>query len=96
MSVKLQPTLDKVAIKRHKQKDVSDGGIILPGQSNKKSNYGEVIAVGPGGFNQDGSVRPMGIKKGDIVFFTDDYYSTVVETGIVIVAEEDILAVVKD
>ena len=40
-------------------------------------------------------MRKMSIKKGDIVFFTDEYFYTVAENGIVIVSEEDVLAVVK-
>ena len=93
--MKLQPTLDRIAIKRHPKDEKSDGGIVIPEKAKEESNYGEVLAVGPGGFNQDGSRRLMGVKKGDIVFFTD-YHVTTTKSNVVIVDEEDILAIVKE
>ena len=92
--MKLQPTLDRVAIKRHPKENKSKGGIVLPDNAKEESSYGEVVAVGPGGFNQDGTRRPMEVKKGDIVFFTD-YHITTEKSGIVIADLEDILAVVS-
>ncbi len=93
--MKLEPTLDRVAIKREPKEEVSKGGIILPDDAKKESNFGEVVAVGPGGFNADGTRRPMCVKAGDIVFFSD-YHITQTKSKVVIVDEEDILAVVKD
>ena len=90
--MKLLPTLDRVAIIREPKKQKSNGGIILPCE--KESNYGEVVAAGPGGWNQDGSRREMSVKKGDIVFFTD-YHTTTTDSKVVIVDEEDVLAIVK-
>ena len=94
MKPQLIPTLDRVAIKRDKTKDVTAGGIHLPKPAQEESNYGEVVAVGPGGWNADGSRREMSVKKGDIVFFTD-YHITTTESKVVIVDDEDILAIVK-
>ena len=90
--MKLIPTLDRVAIIREERKKKSDGGILL--SQKKESNYGEVIAVGPGGFNMDGSRRPMSVEKGDIVFF-GAYHDTATGSKVVIVDDEDILAIVK-
>ena len=92
--MKLTPTLDRVAIIREDKKQKTDGGIILPDGSKEESNYGEVVAVGPGGFNEDGSRREMSVKVGDVVFFTD-YHVTVTGCKTVIVDDEDILAIVK-
>lgn len=92
--MKLTPTLDRVAIIREEKKKTSKGGIILPDKAKEESNFGTVTAVGPGAFNMDGSRREMSVKKGDIVFFTD-YHVTQTESKIVIVDDEDILAVVK-
>lgn len=93
--MKLTPTLDRVAIIREKKEQRTKGGIILPDEAKKESNYGKVVAVGPGGFNQDGSRREMSAKEGDRVFFTD-YHVTVTGSDVVIVDDEDILAIVKD
>ena len=91
----LQPTLDRVAIIREDKKKTSKGGIIIPDGAKEESNYGTVKAVGPGAFNQDGSRREMSVKEGDVVFFTD-YHITVTGCKVVIVDDEDILAIVKD
>jgi len=93
--MKLIPTLDRVAIIREEKKKTSKGGIILPDKAKEESNFGTVVAVGPGAFNMDGSRREMSIKKGDVVFFTD-YHITQTESKVVIVDDEDILAVVSN
>lgn len=93
--MKLTPTLDRVAIMPDPKEEVSKGGIVIPGKAQKEVNYGTVLAVGPGGFNTDGTRRPMSVKVKDRVLFTDCHLT---ETGtkIVIVDDEDILAVAKD
>lgn len=93
--MKLFPTLDRVAIEREDSETQTEGGIILPDKSQKESNYGIVLAVGQGGFNADGTRRPMGIKVGDRVLFTD-YHTTTTGSKVVICDEEDILAVARD
>lgn len=92
--MKLTPTLDRVAIRREETEKKTEGGIILPEKAQKESNYGIVIAVGPGAFNPDGTRRPVGIKVDDRVLFTD-YHTTSTGSDIVIVDEEDILAVAR-
>lgn len=92
--MKLEPILDRVAIKRDDSETITKGGIVLTGK--KKSNFGKVVGVGPGAFAMDGSRNPMDVKVGDYVFFTEDYYITKVEGNIVIVDIEGILAVVRD
>lgn len=91
----LTPTLDRVAIMPDPKEEKTKGGILIPGNAQKEVNYGTVIAVGPGGFNQDGSRRPMSVAVKDRVFFTDCHLT---ETGtkVVIVDDEDILAVAKE
>lgn len=93
--MKLTPTLDRVAILPDPKEEKSKGGIIIPGKAQKETNYGTVVAVGPGGFNMDGTRRPMSVKVKDRVFFTDCHLT---QTGskVVIVDDEDILAVAKD
>jgi len=92
--MKLQPTLDRVAIIKDEEK-VTKGGIILPDNIKKKKlKFGIVVAVGPGEFNDDGSRRPMSVKKGDRVVFIDQYPPF---GGEILMADDaDILAIVKD
>ena len=92
--MKLAPTLDRVAIRRDNKEKLSAGGIILGAKAEQKSNFGTVLAVGPGGWYQDGTRRAMSVKVGYKVLFTD-YHTTETTSKVVIVDEEDILAVVK-
>ena len=98
--MKLKPTLDRVVIKVESLPATSAGGIILPKAKDKDdgeeltSNYGVVLAVGPGGYNADGSQRKMPFKHGDKVFFTA-YSLCETPDGLVIVEESDILAVME-
>lgn len=95
--MKLEPILDRVAIKRDDTETKTKGGVILPEKrKGKQSNFGEVIGIGPGAFAMDGSRNGMDVKVGDHVFFTEDYYCTKVEGNVVIVDIEGILAVVRD
>lgn len=93
--MKLQPTLDRVIILKETQETKSAGGIIIPGETEKETNFGTVVAVGPGGFNMDGSLREISVKVKDKVFFTN-YYTTLSGSKMVVVADEDVLAIVKD
>jgi len=93
--MKLTPTLDRVAILPDPKEEKSKGGILIPNKAQKEVNYGTVVAVGPGGFNMDGSRRPMSVAVKDRVFYNDCHLT---ETGsrVVIVDDEDVLAVAKD
>ena len=65
--------------------------IYLPEQAQSKQTKGGVLSVGPGKHLESGAVLSSGLKVGDTVLFTK-YGGVEVEDGIVIVAEENILA----
>ena len=47
------------------------GGLILPDAGDKKSNEGEVLAVGPGYRAHNGELIPTGVAVGDKVLLPD-------------------------
>ena len=71
--IKIKPLQDRVLLKDYKDKGESKGksGIILPESVNedKDTKKGEVVAVGPGKYD-DGVLVPMTLKKGDIVVYS--------------------------
>lgn len=69
MTKVILPLSNRVFIKRLQSK-TSKGGILLPGSAQEKPKQGEVLAVGPGRLNEDGTVQPMCVKTGDIVLFS--------------------------
>lgn len=70
MSIELKPLGDRVIVKPVEKEEVSKGGIILPDTVKEKPQEGEVLAVGPGKVNDDGSRTVMEIAVGDRVMFS--------------------------
>ena len=65
----LKPLLDRVVIKRLAEENKTAGGLIIPDTAKEKPSTGEVVAVGPGGRDEDGKVVAMTLKVGDKVLF---------------------------
>ena len=97
---KIQPLADRVVIKRLDAEEKTKSGIIIPGTANEKPQQGEVIAVGPGKWNEDGDERlALEVKIGDKVLFPS-YISNTSEfkidgQDVLIVSEDNIIAILK-
>lgn len=92
----LKPLQDRVVIKMLESEETTKSGIILASTSKEKPQIAEVIAVGPG-MKVEGKVVPVEVKKGDKVVVSK-YSGTEIkyeEEDLIIVREEDILAVVE-
>jgi chaperonin GroES len=63
------PLGDRVAVRRVEEEAKSKGGIIIPDTAKEKPQEGEVIAVGPGAWDDQGKRVPMDLKVGDRVLF---------------------------
>ena len=69
----------------------------MPDTAKEKRKRGEVIATGKGKVLDDGKLRTMSVKKGDIVLFTS-YAGTEIKmdgTDYLIMDESDIIAVIE-
>ncbi|MGE5508147.1 MAG: co-chaperone GroES [Chitinophagales bacterium] len=90
----IKPLADRVVVKVLSQEEVTRGGIVLPDTAKEKPQEGEVVAVGPGKY-EDGKLVPMAVKAGDKVIFSK-YGGTEVKVDgeeYLILRESDILAV---
>lgn len=67
--MKLRPLNDHVLVRREKPEEVSKGGIILAPTAQTKSRTGEVLAVGPGTYLENGTRRPIEVQVGQVVYF---------------------------
>ena len=92
----IRPLQDRVLAKRVEQEEQVRGGIIIPDTAKEKPQQAEVIAVGPGKFNDDGKRTPVDVKQGDKILIGKYSGSEIRidEEDFVILREDEILAVV--
>ncbi|MDH3525295.1 MAG: co-chaperone GroES [Acidobacteriota bacterium] len=96
MSVNVRPLHDRVLVKRLETKEQVRGGIIIPDTAKEKPQEAEVMAVGPGELQEDGSRKPMDVKVGDRVLVGKYSGSDIKidDDDYVIMRENEILAVI--
>ncbi len=95
---KIQPLNDRVVVKRLEAEDKTKSGIIIPDNAKEKPQQAEVLAVGPGKYNEDGDERiPLSVKVGDKVLFKKWGADEVKIDGeeVLVLAESDIIAILK-
>ena len=67
--MKVRPLHDRLLVKRVAEEEKTKGGIIIPETAKEKPIEGKVMAVGNGKVLDDGTVRPLDVKKGDRILF---------------------------
>ncbi|HVB65938.1 MAG TPA: co-chaperone GroES [Nitrolancea sp.] len=95
---KIRPLGDRVLVRPSQREEVTKSGIVLPDTAKEKPQRGEVVAVGAGKINEDGSRQPVDVKAGDQVLFAK-YAGTelkIEDDEFLILSEKDILAVVSE
>jgi chaperonin GroES len=93
---KFRPLHGRVVVKRVEAEEKSKGGIIIPDTAKEKPQQGEVVAVGPGGRDENGKLIPMDLKAGDRVLFGKWSGTEVKLDGeeLLIMKESDIMGVI--
>ncbi len=92
----VKPLGERVFVKVSPSEEKTAGGILLPDTAKEKPQVGEVVAVGPGKRNEDGSYSALEVKVGDKVLYSK-YAGTDIKLGgddYVLLSEKDILAAV--
>ena len=94
--MKFRPLHDRIVVKRIESEDKTAGGIIIPDTAKEKPQEGEVIAVGPGGRDENGQIQPLDVKAGDRILFGKWSGTEVKLDGeeLLIMKESDIMGVV--
>ncbi len=94
----VRPLHDHVLVKRFPESDISRGGIIIPDTAKEKPIQGEVVSVGQGRISEKGELRPLDVKKGDRVLFSQMSGTEVKidSDDLLMMREEDILAVFEN
>ena len=93
---KFRPLHDRVVVKRVDAEEKSKGGIIIPDTAQEKPQQGEIVAVGPGGRDENGKLIAMDLKAGDRVPFGKWSGTEVKLDGeeLLIMKESDIMGVI--
>ena len=93
----IRPLHDRILVKRVKEEETTKGGIIIPDTAKEKPIEAKVVAVGTGRLLDSGEVRPLAVKKGDLVLF-GKYGGTEVKIDggeHLILREDDILGIIE-
>src|SRR5919108_4997785 len=97
MAFNLEPLEDRVIVKPlDEETQRTPTGIIIPDTAKEKPQEGEVVAVGPGRY-EDGKRIPVDVKVGDRVIYSK-YGGTEVKVDgeeYLILSARDLFAVVK-
>ena len=95
--MKIRPLYDRVVVRRLEEESKSAGGIVLPGSAAEKPSQGEILAVGSGKLTDNGELRPLDVKVGDLVVFGQYSGSTVKVDGeeLLIMSETEIFGVLE-
>lgn len=95
-ATKIRPLGDRVVVKIVKEEKTA-GGLVLPDTAQEKPQTGEVVAVGPGKMNDNGTRQVVDVQVGDKVLFAK-YSGTEVKLdgeAYLLLSEKDILGVVS-
>jgi chaperonin GroES len=95
MAASIRPLHDRVLLRRVDEQEQARGRLIIPDTAKEKPQRGEVVAVGEGKINRDGTRQPPDVKPGDRVLFGKYSGSEEVIDGeeYLIMREDEILGV---
>jgi chaperonin GroES len=95
--MQIKPLGDRVLVKRMEPAEEIRGGIIIPDTAKEKPQEAEVVAVGDGKLDDNGTRMPMNVKAGDVVLIGK--YSgqdiKINDEEHTILREDEILAIVE-
>ena len=95
MSVTIKPLEDRILVKSIEAEQTTASGLVIPDTAKEKPQEGEVLAVGPGRF-EDGQRLPLDVKVGDKVIYSKYGGTEVKYDGqeYLLLSARDVLAVV--
>jgi len=96
--MQFRPLHDRVVVRRIEAEEKTSGGIIIPDTAKEKPQEGEVVAVGPGARDDQGTLVELSVKAGDRILFGKWSGTEVKIDGedLLIMKESDILGVIDN
>ena len=95
--MKVRPLYDRILVKRVEEETKTAGGLFIPDTAKEKPQKGQVVAVGNGKLQDDGTIRKLDVKEGDKVQFSKYSGNEIKMDGVehLIMREDDILAILE-
>ena len=93
----LEPLEDRIVVKPGEAEETTVSGIVIPDTAKEKPQEGEVLAVGPGRFDDAGTKRvPIDVKVGDVVLYSKYGGTEVKYAGeeYLVLSARDVLAII--
>ena len=97
MAVTIKPLEDRILVKPLDAEQTTASGLVIPDTAKEKPQEGQVLAVGPGRFDEDGKRRiPLDINVDDVVIYSKYGGTEVKYNGeeYLILSARDVLAIV--
>ena len=97
MALNIKPLGDRILVEAVEEKEVKEGGIIIPDTAKEKPQEGIVRVLGTGKTNDDGKNVPFEVKQGDRILVSK-YGGTEIKLDgkeYKILNSDDILAVIE-
>ena len=89
---------DRIVVKPLEAEQTTASGLVIPDTAKEKPQEGEVLAIGPGRWDDEGEKRiPLDVQVGDVVLYSK-YGGTEVKYNneeYLILSARDVLAVVQ-
>ena len=97
MSVSIKPLEDRIVVKPLDAEQTTASGLVIPDTAKEKPQEGEVLAVGPGRFDDEGQRLPLDVKVGDNVIYCKYGGTEVKYNGeeYLVLSARDVLAIVE-
>jgi chaperonin GroES len=96
--VVIKPLEDRIVVSPLDAEQTTASGLVIPDTAKEKPQEGEVVAVGPGRFDDAGTKRvPMDVKVGDVVLYSKYGGTEVKYAGeeYLVLSARDVLAVIE-
>jgi len=93
----ITPLADRVLIKPIEEEESTYGNIVVPDMGKDRPDFGTVLAVGPGRYDNNGNLIPTGLKTGQKVIMPKYGANTVELEGeeYVLASESEILGIIN-
>ena len=95
--MKLKPLGDRLIVRAIEEEEKTASGLVLPDTAKEKPQKGEVLAVGDGKIDDNGSRVPLDVAAGDTVLYSK-YGGTEIKVDgedLLVLRESDVLAKVE-